>query len=80
MPAWYQQSLTPPEVYEITVKVGLIPSTDHAQVWWEVADPTTRVLIGSGSHHHCTIAQALPVLEVQLEKLVRLVDGLVEPF
>lgn len=68
--AWYQQSLTPPDVIEVNARFGWIPSTDHAQWLVEVKDPVAGVLIGSWSMPH---AQGEHAAE-------RAVDALVERY
>ena len=77
---WWQQTLTPPEVYEATIKIGIVPSTDHGQVWWEVADPMTRVVIAQGSNPHCRVAQVRPSAEIILDRLLTELEALIEPF
>lgn len=52
MSDWYQQQLTPTEVYELNIRLGIIPSTDHAQALVEVKDPMTNILIAQWSGPH----------------------------
>lgn len=80
MTDWYQQTLTPPDVMEATLKVGVIPSRDHAQVWWEVKDPTTGVLIGQGSAHHTTMAVLPAAIVHHLRNMLEAIDVQAEPF
>lgn len=74
MTEWWQEALLKPEVVEATLKVGLIPSQDHAQLWWEIKDPTTAVLIASASVPHVRIAhlpaQAVAVVDRWMERLL----------
>jgi len=77
---WYQQALTAPDVYEGTVKVGVIPDSDHVQVWWEVKDPTTGVLLAQGSQPHGDV-RALPELIAWAAERVRMaIEQRCEPF
>lgn len=80
MSTWYQQALTPPDVYEATLKVGVIPSSDHTQVWWEVKDPTTGVLIAQQAVHHATL-QDLPHRVVDaVREMLGAIDEIAPPF
>lgn len=71
---WYQQALTPPDVLEATIKVGVIPQTDHVQVWWEVKDPMTGVLIAQGSCPHGDLRSLPRIVDDQLAKVMRVLD------
>jgi hypothetical protein len=45
MSDWYQQALTPPEVVELRIRIGVIPQTDHAQAlvgWLTMLDWATK--------------------------------------
>lgn len=50
---WQQLSLLNDECYELTLKVGLIPSEEHVQFQFEVTDPRTGELIELESRWHC---------------------------
>lgn len=78
--SWYQQTLTPPEVLEINVRVGLIPSQDHAQVLAEIKDPRTGILIGQWSHPHVGLSGLPEVLDTLPRRLVGWVDEHASPF
>ena len=77
---WYQQSLTPPEVIELTLKVGVIPSTDHGQWWIEAKDPVTQILIAQASCPHFPLREAHAQIETSVKRLVALYNEMVEPF
>nr|CRY96201.1 hypothetical protein [uncultured prokaryote] len=78
--SWYQSAIIPPEVYEVTLKVGIMVDTDHCQVWYEMKDPTTGILIGQGSNPHCKVRDLPEVTAVQLQRCMDLIFGTVTPF
>lgn len=77
---WYQQSLTPPAVYEINVRIGVIPASNHMQALVEIKDPTTGILLGQRSRPHAELAQAEAVIDWAVRETLRLFDDNVEPF
>lgn len=77
---WYQQSIIPSDVLEATVKIGVVPEADHAQIWWEVKDPTTSVLLGSGSVHHLSLHQLSVKIEHAISDMVRHMNEAIAPF
>lgn len=80
MTSWYQQALTPSDVFEATIKVGVIPSADHVQTYWEVKDPLTGVLLAAGSVHHTKMAQLPAYIDKAAVDLGTALDALMEPF
>jgi hypothetical protein len=60
---WYQQSLTPPRVVEVNVRLGIIPEQDHAQVLAEMKDPTTGILIAQWSRPHVGLRNVWSALD-----------------
>lgn len=82
MPAdkWFQQVLLAEEVIEVRIRIGFIPSRDHAQWMVEVVDPTTERLMDAMSRPHMSL-QRWEVEGPAMWKIFRsLVDDLVEPF
>lgn len=77
---WYQQALTPPEVVEGHLRLGLIPSTDHVQALVEVKDPITGILIATWSAPHERLANFAPMAQLAADKLVDLLSSHLEPF
>lgn len=82
MPAsdWYQQTLTPPDVVECNVRLGLVPERDHAQVMVQLLDPMTGVLIGEWSRPHVPLARWHQALDEAVQKAKEMVGDAVEPF
>lgn len=79
-PDWYQQVLTPPDVLEATVKIGVLPGEDHVQTYWEVKDPTTGVLLAAGSVHRATLHGMHGAIERAVRKVQQALADHVEPF
>lgn len=77
---WYQQSLMPPEVIEVNVRIGVIPSTDHVQAVVEIKDPLTGVLIGAWASPHRPLRQMGAVVEWALTQARDALHEAVEPF
>lgn len=83
MPAsseWYQQALTPPEVIEANLRIGLIPSQDHAQAWIELKDPRTSIVIAQWSCPHVSIRDVRDLVATAADRLVAFLDDEVDPF
>lgn len=80
MSDWYQQHLTPPDVIELNVRIGVVPTADHVQALVELRDPMTGILSGQWSYPHATLRQQGDVLDWALDKARQaLADG-TEPF
>lgn len=78
--AWYQQSLTPPDVVEVRARVGIIAESDHLQALVEVFDPITGVLMSTWSSPHASIHSLPSFLDKVVEELRERVENAVEPF
>lgn len=78
--SWYQQSLTPPTVLELNVRVGMIPEQDHLQALVEIKDPMTGVLLGQASYPHTSMRDLELLVEWIGRKVIRLIDDNVDPF
>jgi len=75
---WTQLSILSPEVLELTLKVGLVISTEHAQLELEIRDPSSDTLVGLVSRPHVRfdgIDAALLVIFGELEEFVRTWTG-----
>lgn len=79
-PTWYQQALTPPDVVEVNVRIGVIPSEDHVQILAEMKDPTTDILIGQWSTHHTTMHGLPDAFERARAHVMMWLAEAVEPF
>jgi hypothetical protein len=77
---WYQQTLTPPDVVECRIRLGLVPERDHAQVMVEIFDPMTSVQIGAWSNPHVPLARWQQALEEAVQKAQEMVGDSIEPF
>ena len=78
--SWYQQALTPPEVVELRIRLGLIAETDHAQCMVEMFDPVTGVQIAQASIPHEALAQWPRLLDWARTKADDWISETVEPF
>lgn len=77
---WYQQVLTPPEVVEVRIRLGLVPETDHAQVLVEIFDPVTGVQGGMKSIPHERLANFPTLLKWAVSVAEEWVQDRIEPF
>lgn len=77
---WYQQVLTPPEVVEVRIRLGLVPETDHAQVLVEIFDPVTGVQQGMKSIPHDRLANYSHLLKWATDVAEEWVASTIEPF
>lgn len=80
MTDWYQQALTPPEVLECRIRLGLVPERDHVQAMVEIVDPMTGVQIAQWSNPHAQMDRWLDVLDEAHRKAKEYVGGSIEPF
>lgn len=80
MTDWYQQALTPPEVLEARIRLGLIPERDHVQAMVELVDPTTGVQIAQWSCPHANLDAWHRILDEALHKARGYVGDAIEPF
>lgn len=68
---WEQQWLFAPPAAEGTLRIGMVPDSDHYQIQFEISDPTNDVLIGMKSWPH------VPGVHIRrriMDALVELVD------
>jgi hypothetical protein len=77
---WYQQSLTPPDVLEVRIRLGVIPATDHVQVQVDLYDPMTSILVGQWSKPHGALATWPAMLDEAAAKAHQMLGDAVEPF
>lgn len=77
---WYQQALTPPEVLELNIRIGVIPAQDHIQVLVELKDPMTGVLTGQWSLPHTAMRGQADAIEWALVKARAALADHTEPF
>lgn len=77
---WYQQALTPPEVIQVTLRIGIIPDVDHAQVMVEAVNPVTSVQIAAWSSPHGSAANWQDMLEEAVTKAREYLGVSIEPF
>ena len=79
---WKQLTLLSPEVLELTLKVGLVLSTEHAQFELEIRDPSSDSLVGLVSRPHVNfdgVDTALLAIFGELEEFVRTWTGPFSP-
>lgn len=80
MTDWYQQALTPPEVLELNIRLGLIPSQDHGQAMVELQDRVPRILIAQWSAPHFPLRDVSTQLDACVARARNWFDQFVEPF
>lgn len=71
--------MAPLEVIEVTVKVGLVRATRHAQIQYSVVDPETGDLMAMRSWPHSTADDWRDLLEDVVDLLEVDVDVLMDP-
>ena len=77
---WEQTMLLVPEVLELTLRVGLVVSTEHAQFQLEVMDPSTQELVALVARPHVKFGDVDGVLRVLLGELTEFVEKWTGPF
>lgn len=77
---WYQQVLTPPEVVELRIRLGIVPETDHAQVLVEMFDPVTGVQQAMASIPHERIDNWPALLDWARSKANDWLEQTLDPF
>lgn len=78
--AWTEQTLFPPDVLEFTLKIGVVVSGDHAQIQYEVRDPSSGELVRMESHHHMDLRAAADYLKSYVAELYLDLHKVVYPF
>jgi hypothetical protein len=77
---WYQQALTPPQVLEVNIRIGVVPETDHAQILVEMKDPTTGILLAQRSEPHLSMHGLGRAIDRCVAAAIEWLDVEVEPF
>lgn len=72
--------LVAPEAFLVTLVVGIVPETDHAQLGWEVEDPIAEQLLGMGSTPHVSLAKIHQLSSHTLREVLDAVFADLEPF
>lgn len=80
MTDWYQQSLTPPQVIELRLRIGLVPERKHAQAMVELVDPSTSVQIAQWARPHVHLDNWQALLQEAVTKAEYYIGDAVEPF
>lgn len=77
---WGQMVLVPPAASEITVRLGLVPESNHAQLQLEVTSATDGVLLAMASWPHFPISEIPDRLADLLGDVARWSEELSQPF
>lgn len=80
MTDWYQQTLTPPDVLELRLRLGVIPERNHAQAMVELVDPMTGVQVAQWSAPHVHLDGWMTLLEEAARKATGYLADAIEPF
>jgi hypothetical protein len=71
---WEQQTLLPPEIVEIVIKIGIVNGIDHYQAQIEWRDPAPDTLLGMRSWPSMTrdqFSHHWPAIIAELQSVVR---------
>jgi hypothetical protein len=71
---WRQESLFPPNIVDITIKIGAVMDTNHLQWLIESRDPKTGGLRSLTSKHHAPLSSLRPQLDQVLTEVLELID------
>jgi hypothetical protein len=77
---WAQLNMFPRDVYEITLRIGVMPQEDHCQLQLEVTEQPGDKLIGLYSRHHCPIDEIWAHTAVFSAKVVEEIERVLDPF
>lgn len=77
---WWQQALIPQEVIEVTLRFGVVASSNHVQWAIEAKDPTTGVLLGQVSNPHGAFTDFARHLDEAAARFKIEAHALVNPF
>lgn len=77
---WEQSTMFPPDVVEITAKVGVMALADHVQFQIEVRDPRTGALLQLWSLPHTSVDQATLEVEEFLGRVRETIAARLRPF
>lgn len=77
---WVQLGLIPPDVLELTLRLGVVPASHHLQWQLEVRSATDGVLLGLVSTPHAELDRWPAELQQVGEELHRALAAVVEPF
>lgn len=80
MTDWYQQSLTPPDVLELRIRLGVIPERNHAQAMVELVDPITGIQVAQWSAPHVHMDSWYALLDEATSKARQYMGDHLEPF
>jgi len=70
----------PDEVWDLHLRVGLVPGADHCQLQLEVTAPRTQELLAMTSRPHVRMEDLRPEVESLADLLCAYADILSEPF
>lgn len=77
---WYQPVLTPPDVLELRIRLGFVPTTDHVQALVELYDPITGVQQAQASIPHDRLANWPALFDWARSKADDWLTEALEPF
>lgn len=77
---WFQPALFGRDVYEITLRIGLVPESEHVQVELEVRECRSDQLVHLESRHHVDAHVASTALAPYFGKMAQFLEDLMGPF
>lgn len=80
MSDWYQQTLTPPDVIEVRIRLGIVVEASHAQAMVELVDPMSGVQIARWSAPHARADAWMMLLQEATDKAAQYLGDHLEPF
>lgn len=77
---WFQEVLVTPEVREVNIRIGVVPSQDHVQVLAEMKDPMNGVLLAQWSRPHAPMRDVERAIADATARAVAWIEDASEPF
>lgn len=78
--SWTQLALFPGDVYEVTLRLGVVSSSRHMQVMLDVRNPSTGELLSMESLPHADLADSDEVLQKWARKFLAAAFEISGPF
>lgn len=78
--SWAQPQLFPTDVYEFSLRVGVVRSGDHAQIQYEVRDPSSGDVLRMESRPYLDLRDVFRALDPYWTAFVADLSALVWPF
>lgn len=77
---WHQPQMFPADIYEITLRIGVMPMSDHCQIQLDVVQQPEGDLLAMRSVHHCSIEQIQGHVDDFHDHLRYYIEFVLDPF